>query len=199
MYSAQHHSKPARAAGALVAAIALAAAASSPLEAQTTVLSACYVPSTGTVYRVGQPGLASACVKTEHVLFTWNQAGTPGPAGPQGPTGHEGQIGPEGPAGPTGPAGPAGPPGPPGPGGASGWQRVTSMTTFGQDVVGTVRASCPAGKVVTGGGFETSSADDAFVLIDNAPASDGSGWIVKGWGNDAATTITSVAICVAVP
>jgi hypothetical protein len=73
------------------------------------------------------------------VLFSWNQAGPPGPAGSRGeaglsayevavaagfsgsaddwlaslvgPTGEQGPAGPQGPQGPAGPAGPAGPPG----------------------------------------------------------------------------------------
>ena len=88
------------------------------------VLSACFIPGTGTVYMIGQAGLGSACVREDHVLFRWNQAASPtsqiGLLGPQGPQGETGPEGPEGPAGPQGEAGPEGPEGPAGPQGEVG-------------------------------------------------------------------------------
>lgn len=197
-----HHSNTTRAAGA--AAIAFAVAVPAAVEAQTAVYTACYVPSTGTVYRVGESGLPSACVKPEHVQFSWNQAGPPGPPGTQGPQGPQGQIGPEGPQGDAGVAGPAGPTGPPGPQGAqgpagvSGWQRVTHSASFAPNVLGTVRADCPSGKVVTGGGFSVTGPDHLNVKR-NEPSSAGTGWIVRGWSDAGSVTITTVAICAAVP
>src|SRR6266545_6650186 len=101
--------------------------------AQTTdTLLACYVPASGTVYRIRKPGLATSCLATSHVEFSWAASGPPGatgptgPTGPQGPTGSTGLAGPAGPtgaqgaAGPTGATGPAGATGPSGPPGATG-------------------------------------------------------------------------------
>jgi hypothetical protein len=122
--------------GILLSASALVA---SPRTAtgQTTppapkVYRACYTPSTGTVYRIGESGQPAACARDTHVEFTWTSEGAPGPQGPKGDVGPQGAVGPEGPQGPQGlkgdkgdpgaegPAGPAGPVGPPGPQGPKG-------------------------------------------------------------------------------
>src|ERR1041385_6711542 len=75
--------------GALAAAAVVALAASSTnAHAQTitttppALLWACYVPTTGTVYRIKTPDTRDACVAANHVEFSWNQIG---PQGPQGP------------------------------------------------------------------------------------------------------------------
>lgn len=83
---------------------------------------ACYVPSTGTVYRIKGAGLANDCQgpkagPNQHVYFSWNGQGI---AGPQGPAGAQGEAGPQGATGPQGPKGDAGPAGPPGPPGLQG-------------------------------------------------------------------------------
>src|SRR5690606_29983171 len=78
-----------------------AAAQTSPPD----TIRACYVPATGTIYRIGAPGLPSTCFSREHVEFWWNRGA---PAGPQGPEGPQGPQGPEGPQGPPGPQGPKG-------------------------------------------------------------------------------------------
>jgi hypothetical protein len=72
---------------AIVGALALLSAAN-PARAQEpaapTVLWACYVPLTGTVYRIapeGISGLRTDCSSTSHVKFSWNQQGPAGPAG----------------------------------------------------------------------------------------------------------------------
>ena len=85
---------------------------------QPTTYRACVVPSSGTIYRIGEPGTPSACTKSSHVEITWNQVGPQGPAGTpgaQGPAGAQGPIGEKGPAGDQGPAGAAGQEGPAGP------------------------------------------------------------------------------------
>jgi hypothetical protein len=84
---------------------------------------ACYVPNSGTVYRVRTVDTKETCASHQHVLFSWLANGGAGPAGPQGPigpAGPTGAIGPIGPAGPVGPVGPAGPTGATGPSGAPG-------------------------------------------------------------------------------
>src|SRR3954452_11988420 len=89
---------------ALSLAGALAALWAAPAAAQqSTTIYACYVPSSGTVYRIKAPGLKDDCNSPQHVQFSWNEAGTQGPAGPAGPTGPAGPQGPAGAPGATGP------------------------------------------------------------------------------------------------
>lgn len=44
----------------------------------------CYIPGSGTVYRIKTLNAPTACVKSTHVEFNWNNVG---PAGPMGPAG----------------------------------------------------------------------------------------------------------------
>lgn len=107
----------------VVAPALLALGAPAGLGAQTVAadtLHACYVPATGTIYRIRAAGLPPSCLSEAHVEFSWNAAGAPGPRGEPGPQGPPGEAGPPGPQGPEGPAGPMGPPGPPGPPGEAG-------------------------------------------------------------------------------
>lgn len=107
-------------------AVALAAF-SMPLSAQTTtsapeLMYACYVPLTGTVYRIKANGTPSECTKPksvsdrhqDHIQFVFNATGPMGPAGPQGPQGEVGPMGPKGDVGPAGAKGDIGPAGPQG-------------------------------------------------------------------------------------
>lgn len=95
--------------GRFLPAIA-AAVAPAPLVAQTTqpttpppTIDACYVPISGTIYRIDTQtspaaGAPRACLNVTHVRFTWNQQGPAGPAGPSGPPGPPGSsatIGPD--------------------------------------------------------------------------------------------------------
>ena len=125
--------------------VALLASIAMPLSAQmmgqTTTTStttvdpnmvyACYVPLTGTVYRIKAAGTPSECYRRragtanherDHVEFSWAKAGaaTPGPMGPAGPAGPQGVAGPTGATGPAGPQGEIGPMGPAGPQGVVG-------------------------------------------------------------------------------
>jgi trimeric autotransporter adhesin len=61
--------------------------------AQDEVLHACFVPASGTVYRIGAAGLAADCIVPSHVRFSWNEHGAAGPAGPPGPPGEQGERG----------------------------------------------------------------------------------------------------------
>jgi hypothetical protein len=60
------------------------AATARPLAAQEApdATRACYVPAAGTVYRIGEPGLPSACAETigaaRHVGFSWPEASPQG-------------------------------------------------------------------------------------------------------------------------
>jgi len=112
---------------AIVGALALVVSTAAPLAAQTAPepMFACYVPLTGTVYRIKSPGTPTECTKpkgnspnhADHVQFAFNAQGTQGPAGPQGP---QGEVGPMGPAGAVGAAGPQGAAGAVGATGATG-------------------------------------------------------------------------------
>jgi hypothetical protein len=55
---------------AALATVSLAAAAA-PAAAQTDSIRACYVPTTGNVYRIGTPDTHADCVASSHVRFAW--------------------------------------------------------------------------------------------------------------------------------
>jgi hypothetical protein len=103
-------------------AAALTLAQPAALQAQTSadregvapeVLQACYVPGTGTIYRIGAQGLSSTCLKSTHVEFSLSPPtiGAAGPQGEVGPAGPKGEQGPQGEAGTDGEKGEAGPAG----------------------------------------------------------------------------------------
>jgi len=84
---------------ALFAVCLALAAIPQGLQAQEVVLTACYVPNVGVVYRIKADGLPEACTEETHVEFSWNMEGPAGPEGVGGPEGPEGPAGPEGPSG----------------------------------------------------------------------------------------------------
>jgi hypothetical protein len=113
--------------------------------------------------------------------LNWNVKGITGPQGAQGPQGSKGDKGDKGDAGLAGPAGTAGTNGTNGSNGSngsngvSGYQIVTQDATFSvPDIGGSVRAACPAGKHVLGGGAEITDASRF------APELTGSGPILGG-------------------
>jgi hypothetical protein len=65
----------------LLPALAAAQPAPSPAE---SLFHACYVPGTGTVYRIKERGLAAACA-AGHVPFTWGESSRVGPSMTSGP------------------------------------------------------------------------------------------------------------------
>src|SRR5687768_8957209 len=75
-----------------------------PASAQTTTdtLHACYVPSSGTVYRIKSISAPTGCVDATHVQFSFNAKGPAGDVGPTGATGPKGEAGSVGPAGAAG-------------------------------------------------------------------------------------------------
>jgi hypothetical protein len=79
---------------ALARAQSAAPAPAAPAADPPAVLVACWVPASGTVYRVdpsGQTaGLARACASPAHRQFEWNREGPAGPAGPKGDPGPPG-------------------------------------------------------------------------------------------------------------
>lgn len=54
---------------------ALAALALIPAAAQAQTITACYVPKTGSVYRIQAAGAPDAC-KTNHIQFSWENGGS---------------------------------------------------------------------------------------------------------------------------
>lgn len=81
----------------LVPARARAQAPATPKPDAPAVLVACWVPASGTVYRIdpsgATAGLARACLGATHRQFTWNQVGPKGDPGPQGDPGPPGPSG----------------------------------------------------------------------------------------------------------
>ena len=80
----------------LTAAIALAVLTPAALSAQaqvqaaasitSAVIEACYVKSSGSIYRINAPNAPSKCA-TNGTPMSWNVQGPQGPAGPAGPSG----------------------------------------------------------------------------------------------------------------
>lgn len=140
--------------------------------------------------------------------------GADGAAGAQGPTGADGAVGPQGATGADGAVGPAGPTGDVGPqgptgaaGGVTGLQFVyaasyTQIPPLTNQATST--ASCPAGKVAIGGGYEvnpTSGAADRFEkinLVSSLPSADGLSWVIIAYSaNDGPNyTFRAMATCV---
>src|ERR1043166_7775796 len=76
--------------------------------AADSTIAACFVPASGTVYRIELPGLPSSCLATSHIRFTWQIRGPQGDAGAAGAAGAAGPTGAAGAAGLTGSTGSAG-------------------------------------------------------------------------------------------
>ena len=182
------------------------------VRAQTTptpapVMNACYVPASGTIYRIDTgeisvPGAPGACRSSQHVPFLWNQqgplgpagaVGAPGPQGEPGAPGAQGPVGPKGDRGPYGPQGPPGPTGPVGPKGVSGletvhWTGSVSGTGYGPFASAVwhtwVQGSCPAGKRGIAGGAGHSDPNDAAAeVVGSAAPMDaiGATWVFTFW------------------
>ena len=154
------------------AAAALPVAASTPAVAQTTsLLHACYVPKSGTVYRIKTANAPAECIKADHVEFSWNEQGIQGPVGPEGPAG---------PSGPSGPAGEAGPVGPQGPSGVSGYEFVESIF---RPVPGNTTSDhalrCPGSKRAVGGGYRVETGHDFVRVLWDTPIDGGLGWFLR--------------------
>jgi collagen triple helix repeat protein len=125
--------------------------------------------------------------------------GPEGPSGQQGPKGDTGDAGPAGPQGPQGAQGPAGAQGAPGPQGPAGGVSGYQVVRFDFDVpnLGEAdgKATCPAGKRPTGGGFFTDSAN--LHVLHNYPSIDGVSWYILVSNSDLFTTwqAEAFAIC----
>ena len=123
------------------------------------------------------PGTGATCKPSEASL-DWSQTGADGSTGPQGA---QGQSGPQGAQGPDG---------------VADYQIVTAQATTA--IVGAppasafFSASCPAGTITTGGGYQIPAS--ANVTPVNS-SSDGTSWLVDVTG-DAGVTVTAFAVCV---
>jgi hypothetical protein len=213
----------ARARLALVAGAAILRASSLHAQgAQPTTLAGCYVPASGTVYRIDTPdapapGAPQQCLSSTHVAFSWNVQGPPGkdgPAGPQGAQGEQGkqgengvpgpqgQPGPQGPQGPQGPSGPQGPPGPTGPAGANGvlgYRLRTHTFTLRAAFSTAISLTCASNEVIVSAGIESVPGTNAFVLRFSYPVDERT-WVI-GPTNGTAGPITTNAyyICLRAP
>ena len=112
------------------------------------IIYACYVPSSGTMYRIRTTDTKEQCASSTHVMFYFNQTGPQGPEGPPGPQGPAGPAGPTGPQGPAGPIGPAGPKGDAGPAGAGSTAYFKLYTGTGTAGAGMIALNLPAGAYV---------------------------------------------------
>src|SRR3954452_23746562 len=142
--------------------VAVAAGAPSAVAAVTsstpTVYYACVKNSTGAMRQVSA---STNCVTGEHRI-SWNNVGPRGPQGGQGPKGATGATGAPGATGAAGGGGATGAPGGTGPQsiqavqgppGLSNYVLVTSSVPVAGLTAQEVRAYCPDGAKVLGGGF----------------------------------------------
>jgi hypothetical protein len=105
----------------------------------------CYVPGSGTVYRIGEPGLPDHCHAQTHTMFTVSVRGPEGPEGPEGP---------------------------PGPSGISGYEivRVDRVVSLPPGEGAFVTAHCPEGKRPLGGGYTNAG---RFTVVSDGVIPDG--------------------------
>ena len=147
----------------LAVALALAHVGTTTSQAQAVradTIAACYVPASGTMYRIAAPNAPATRAASSHQAFTIvsGRDGAQGPVGPAGGVGPAGAAGPPGAIGPTGPQGSHGSPGPQGPqgvagvSGPSGLEVMLNSTTAPASGGLTTFARCPSGKIAIAGG-----------------------------------------------
>ena len=189
----------------LIAGLAMAAIPSGT----TGVITSCYSQATGP-WRPIDAERGAKCKNAELTLAWNQQGvqgatGPTGPTGPAGPKGDTGAIGPAGPTGATGETGATGPAGPAGPKGDTGAAGATGATgaagangVSGHEIVvgswtvldgtllpggrtgATGSATCPDGKVVTGGGHEIYGGEvhSVHYAVDNSHPQGTVAWTV---------------------
>lgn len=182
-------------------AAAIALAQSGPAANSAGYISAC-VQRTGSMESVGDINvlLHKACAKGQNPLklATFPVPRVPGPAGPKGDKGDTGATGPAGATGPRGPKGKKGDKGQRGPAGITDTQIVTRTSVSSVAIDKTARAFCPAGTVITGGGYTTSTLSTDLVLQRSSPVGNSYEVIVTakaGFPNGVAWSASAHAIC----
>jgi hypothetical protein len=181
---------------AVIAAVPMLLAPASA-GAQGGVITACYIPPIGLLYRVGAPGTPAACLLPSHVPFSWNVQGPQGPQGVQGPQGEKGDQGDPGPAG-----------------GILGYEETIVQAPSGEYPFVLQPAQqyplsgfCPTGKQPLGGGANHVAVQDGskITLEVSSPLTTISGqrgWMAI-WRNDTATAVTVYfnihVICATIP
>ena len=127
--------------------------------------------------------------------------GDQGQQGLQGDKGDQGIQGPKGDQGVQGPKGDPGSQGPAGPGGVSGWEIVSIRPQVGPFSFGGGVATCPAGKVVIGGGVDSDEIldNDYYSIVESHPYGN-NGWRGTVGNTDLANSAFPriYAICAAV-
>ena len=201
----------------LLLGVALPAGARAQTTAEPEVIRACFVPASGTIYRIGTDGGPATCRSSEHVEVHWNVTGPVGPAGPKGdpgaqgpagPAGAQGEKGDKGDKGDAGPAGAEGPQGIQGPAGPAGGAVTMTVVRDSVDIppgrFGRAVARCPIDKALFSGGFQFSFFDRAFTkIVGSLPLSLSSpvpnAWSAEGFNDDVSTgpvrRIYAVAMC----
>jgi Collagen triple helix repeat (20 copies) len=163
-------------------------------------------------------GLGVALTSSPGSAQTVYSTGSRGPEGPAGPRGFPGPTGPQGPVGPAGAAGAKGAPGAPGPAGAAGAKGAsgvasssvvqgTAVSSIADPTAGTITsatASCPAGRVLLGGGGQVSdgepgAAGSKAASRTTAPAPAASDSTTATGASNAVTTGTGVALLSSYP
>ena len=179
-------SRTARRTGAVITAFLLASAAPAVAHAQSTqpeTIRACFVPASGTIYRIGVEGSPTSC-HGGHIEMSWNVAGPAGAAGAPGPKGEDGAPGPAGPAGPAGTGGllPA--------------RAVRDSVDIAPGRFGRAVATCPAGFTMLAGGFQFSFFDRGFTkIVGSLPlsvqgSSTPNAWAAEAFNEDVAAGAT---------
>ena len=192
--------------GGLLAGVALAMVGLAPRGADAqeteTLVHACLIPGTGTLYVIRQDGTPDNCVRDNHILFTWNRVGgLQGDPGPQGLQGDPGPQGPQGEAGPAGPQGEVGPTGPQGPAGAAGavsgyeiltnaaWTEAAENKTFANTI------SCSSGKKALSVGLIGSGTLDKVVSMYVNASGNGGVFVIRVKGSIKTPAETAQLIC----
>ena len=115
----------------------------------------------------------------------------------RGPVGAQGATGPAGPEGPQGPIGPMGAAG--ADGGLAAYEVVTGtpLAVLASDFVVTAAVTCPAGKVVLGGGANVGDPGGEVFLTTSRPTVSGTtyGWSVTAVNYGGDNTLTPYAVC----
>ena len=162
-----------------------------PAGVSAQVIHACYVPNSGTMYRIKATDPAETCKTPQHIQFSWNIQGPPGEDGADGVDGEDGEDGADGTDGQDG---------------VSGYQVVQATTALAVSGLSSGSVMCPAGKVVLGGGYSFPSGLGFRSATSSAPASGGgglSGWLVhvmtQALQEDVPGDLIVFAICASVP